>query len=173
MRYKVAGPTSTVVLPGLTTLYRDSLLGGAGWSGYKVASPTSTVVFSRVLPGLATLYRNSLLGGAGWGIKWLVQLSFFQYLDRPLYTGISLLGGAGWSGYKVASPTSTVVFSVVFNLDWQLYRIILCSGALLGGAGWSGYKVASPTSTVVFSGFYLDWPLYTGFFARGSWMERV
>jgi len=85
----------------------------------------------------------------------------------------SLLGGAGWSGYKVASPTSTVVFSVVFNLDWQLYRIILCSGALLGGAGWSGYKVASPTSTVVFSGFYLDWPLYTGFFARGSWMERV
>ena len=55
MRYKVAGPTSTVVLPGLTTLYRDSLLGGAGWSGYKVASPTSIVVFSGVLPGLATL----------------------------------------------------------------------------------------------------------------------
>ena len=83
-------------------------------------------------------------------------------MDWPLFYRDSLLGSG--MRYKVAGPTSTVVLPGLTTL----YR-----DSLLGGAGWSGYKVASPTSTVVFSGFYLDWPLYTGFFARGSWMERV
>ena len=145
MGYKVASPTVvfSVVLPGPATLYRDSLLGGAGWSGYKVASPTSTVVFSVVFNLDWQLYTSILCSGA-------------------------LLGGAGWSGYKVASPTSTVVFSRVLPGLATLYRFFL-----LGGGGRSGYKVASPTSTVVFSVFTWTGHFIEGFSARGSGMERA
>ena len=142
MRYKVAGPTSTVVLPGLTTLYRDSLLGGAGWSGYKVASPTSTVVFSRVLPGLATLYRKSLLGGAGWGIKWLVQLSFFQwfYLDRPLYTGILCSGELDGAGIKWPVQHRLLFFQLFLTWIGNFIELFSARGLCSGERDGAGIK---------------------------------
>ena len=116
--------------------------GGAGWSGYKVASPTSTVVFSRVLPGLATLYRNSLLGGAGWGIKWLVQLSFFQwfYLDRPLYTGILCSGELDGAGIKWPVQHRLLFFQLFLTWIGNFIQVFSARGLCSGERDGAGIK---------------------------------
>ena len=78
-----------------------------------MASSTSTVVFSVIFPGLTTLYSIIYTKILCWGER----------------------DGAGIKWYKVASPTSTVVFQL-FYLDRPLYRSF-CLNEKLIDVGWT------------------------------------